>query len=85
MELAATLSASGEFRFTLQEKRDRDGELYLFAGIHWLNAVLFIRQDPKIQGRWFASLKPYQPNGNNDDDLAWNSSEDNNRDTNKRK
>jgi hypothetical protein len=82
------MSASGEFRFTLQEKRDRDGELYLFAGIHWLNAVLFIRQDPKIQGRWFASLKPYQPNGNNDDDLAWNSSEENsntNQDRNKRK
>lgn len=56
--------SQGEFHFTLTEKRDKNGDLYLFGGLQMLNAVLFIRPDDGEPGRpkkWKAVLKPYRP------------------------
>lgn len=56
--------STGEFHFTLTEKRDKNGDLYLFGGLKMLNAVLFIRPEPEEPGRprkWKAVLKPYSP------------------------
>ena len=54
---------NGEFSFTLREKEDKNGDMYLFAGIHMLNAVIFIRPLPKAPGeeqKWSAVVKPYK-------------------------
>lgn len=70
---------SDEFTFTLTEKFDRNGELYLFGGIRFFNSVLFVRRNPESPGdptTWRATLKPYQPErGNNfqsQHDETWN-------------
>lgn len=56
--------STGEFHFTLTEKKDKNKALYLFGGLKMLNAVLFIRPEPEEPGRprrWKAVLKPYSP------------------------
>ena len=58
--------SEGEFTFTLTERRDRNGQIYLFAGLKMFNSVLFIRKEPTIPGqpqRWQGVLKPYRPKG----------------------
>ena len=55
--------SNGEFRFDLQERTDRYGQKYLFAGIKMLGIVLFVRPDdaPSADGRkrWRAVAKKY--------------------------
>lgn len=74
--------SEGEFHFTLTERRDRNLQLYLFAGIRFLNSVLFIRPEPTEPGqpqRWQAILKPYRPKGEQDNyDDPWNQPPTNN-------
>lgn len=56
-------SDNGQFHFTLSRRTDRNGHVFLFAGIRFLNAVLFIRPEPREAGpdadRWQAVLKPF--------------------------
>ncbi len=55
---------NGEFHFVLTEKTDRNHDTYLFGGLEFLNAVIFIRPEPTAPGeakRWRAVLKPYKP------------------------
>lgn len=70
--------SEGEFSFTLTERRDRHGDLYLFAGVRILNSVLFVRPEPEVSGRprrWHAVLKPYRPKGEDDNyEAAWSES-----------
>lgn len=61
--------SEGEFHFSLTERRDRNGDVYLFVGLKMLNSVLFIRPEPVVAGepqRWQAILKPYRPKGEQD-------------------
>ena len=58
--------SEGEFHFSLTERRDRNGDVYLFVGLKMLNSVLFISPEPVVAGepqRWQAILKPYRPKG----------------------
>jgi hypothetical protein len=62
---------NGEFVFVLNEKEDRNGDKYLFGGLEFLNAVIFIRPEPAPHGeprRWRAVLKPYKPKSLNGTD-----------------
>lgn len=67
--------SEGEFSFTLTERRDKHGNLYLFAGVRILNSVLFVRPEAEVPGRprrWQAVLKPYRPKGEDDNfESAW--------------
>lgn len=50
------------YRFTMIEKRDRDGNTYLFSGLRILNCVLFIHKEAARPGEpqlWTAVLRPY--------------------------
>ena len=42
--------SEGEFHFSLTERRDRNGDVYLFVGLKMLNSVLFIRPEPVVAG-----------------------------------
>jgi hypothetical protein len=70
--------SEGEFHFSLTERRDRNGDVYLFVGLKMLNSVLFIRPEPVVAGepqRWQAILKPYRPKGEQDNyDDPWKQS-----------
>lgn len=51
-----------QFSFTLEEKEDTKGRVYLFASLApFLNMVLFIRpeDDTGESPYWHAELKPY--------------------------
>lgn len=50
---------SGELTFTMREKRDRNGERYLVGQTPFIDAVLFVRPDPRREGMYHATLKPY--------------------------
>jgi hypothetical protein len=54
---------NGEFTFSLKEKVDRFGKIYLFASIKMLDSVLFVRptgqSGPDGSPIWFAQLRPY--------------------------
>lgn len=71
--------SDGEFHFTLTEKQDRNGDMYLFAGVRILNSVLFIRPAPFVPGapqRWYAVLKPYRSKGDEENyEPVWTESE----------
>lgn len=67
---------NGEFVFSMKEKIDRDGKTYLFGGITFINAVLFVRptgeSGPDGLPRWEATVRPYtgqQPS--NPDEATW--------------
>ena len=63
---------NGEFTFILREKRDRNGDVYLFGGLQFMNMVLFIRPEPNDEfKRWKAVLKPYTPKPGKDDEFGW--------------
>ena len=47
--------SEGEFHFSLTERRDRNGDVYLFVGLKMLNSVLFIRPEPVVAGKPFSS------------------------------
>lgn len=50
-----------EINFTLEERRDRNGDTYLFAALPLFNAVMFLRP-PRTGGvRWEGVIKPYRP------------------------
>lgn len=64
---------SDEFHFTLTERKDKNNDVYLFAGLKMINSVLFIRPEPTEPGqpqRWAAILKPYRPRGDQQDDYT---------------
>lgn len=68
---------NGEFHFNLTGRRDRYGNYFLFAGLRFLNAVLFIRPDPTDTAehprKWRAVLKPFiaLPGATTVDEFAW--------------
>lgn len=56
--------SQGEFSFRLTEKKDRNGDTYLFGSLKMFNSVIFVREEPRIAGepkRFLAVVKPYQP------------------------
>lgn len=71
-----------EFRFTVQERRDKLGDKYLFGSIRFFNAVIFIRELPTSEGEaqlYECSVKPYQSKEDmNRENDAWEEEESDN-------
>jgi len=70
------MKPNGEFKFSLTEKRDRNGDMYLFGGIHFINGVLFVRptgESGPDGPKWEAVVRPYtgQQHQSTPDEDVW--------------
>lgn len=71
---------NGELTFSLIEKTDRNGEMYLFAGVQLLGVVVFVRRDGTDNrgfSRWKLVVKKYTgpSTGEPSDSDAWGTSD----------
>lgn len=59
----ATPPVNGEFTFYLTEKRDRNGDAYMFGGLQLFNVVVFAFPEPSSTPdeprRWKMVVRPY--------------------------
>lgn len=66
---------AAEFTFTLREKTDRNGTIYLFGSLELLNSVVFIRKETTPKGEiWVAKVKPYRSK-EDEADYEWDSND----------
>lgn len=56
------VSAGGEIRFRMQQRLDRNKNVYLFGSLRLFNMVVFAHPDRSTPGAWTVSIKPYTGN-----------------------
>lgn len=64
----APAPVNGEFTFHMQERTDRNGVTYMFAGIRLLGVVVFLFPEPCAPGeprRWKGVVRPHQAKTDN--------------------